>query len=131
MRPVSLIIFPYTTLFRSLPDSFNKIEGWEDSWLVIGDISSNPIIVDVSDEKTPVYIALHGVGSWQLKQIARSFEDFIVFLCYWIEKVLNKFYGNLIDDDCVLRSKVLKVIMKCMSKSIDEEFHSNFLEFIE
>jgi hypothetical protein len=51
---------------------------WKDGWLVIGQETccGDPVFVDASAPRRPVFTALHGEGSWEPQQIAISLEAF-------------------------------------------------------
>ena len=48
--------------------------GWRRSWVVIGadEDLGDPLFVDISDERLPVYTAAHGQGDWDPSRFARS-----------------------------------------------------------
>lgn len=84
-------------LLRSSPDLENAQFGyrvtaagkrdttWSDSWLVIGDVSGDPVIADTSTTGTPVLYAVHGTGEWNPEPLAPSVPAFARALARWIE----------------------------------------------
>ena len=55
---------------------------WRDTWLVVGhdDLCGDPIFVDLSDLRFPVFTAPHGTNRWDPTLIAASFEQFLTGL---------------------------------------------------
>ena len=62
---------------NSLVDGEN--ESWKDYWLVIGseDCCGDPIFIDCTNEKYPVFTAMQGEDEWDETLIADTFESFI------------------------------------------------------
>lgn len=52
---------------------------WKDSWFVIGydEDLGDPIFVDVSKNKYPVYTAEHGMGEWEPILLFESVEELL------------------------------------------------------
>jgi hypothetical protein len=82
-------IYGYHTLSKRVdgynynPFTHEEIEGWEDSWVLIGDEGADPIIIDLgiveSDSSPcPVLQAMHGQGDWEFDEIASSLPQFIL-----------------------------------------------------
>ena len=106
-------------------------EQWNESWVVIGDFSADPLIVDVTDAANPVFFALHGIGKWELKQISYDLEGFFVFMSSWINNVIDKHHFDFYDENYNIKPEVMKSIQNCLNDSVESSFHSNVLEFIE
>jgi hypothetical protein len=51
---------------------------WLPHWIVIGreDLCGDPLFIDSSSERFPVFTAMHGKGEWDAKQIADSLQGF-------------------------------------------------------
>lgn len=52
---------------------------WREEWVVIGNEQTcgDPIFVDTSGKLLPVFTAMHGVGSWDPRMVAESYEGFL------------------------------------------------------
>ncbi|MDC1142162.1 hypothetical protein OAU50_03655 [Planctomycetota bacterium] len=60
-------------------------EDWNPNWIVIGDISADPIILDSASETAAVYVAMHGQGTWDPIELVAEFADFVLLLAKWVE----------------------------------------------
>ncbi|MBP6595097.1 MAG: SMI1/KNR4 family protein, partial [Candidatus Obscuribacter sp.] len=53
---------------------------WKQSYVVIGDASLDPLIIDLNDKSgpdLPIYFAKHGCGEWRFKKLVNSFATFL------------------------------------------------------
>lgn len=53
---------------------------WKKSYVVIGDASLDPLIIDLNDKSgpdLPIYFAKHGCGEWRFKKLVNSFATFL------------------------------------------------------
>jgi len=62
-----------------------RLEGWEESWLVIGDWNADPVIAHTDRPGTPISMALHGAGSWDLVPVAQDLAAYLAALAISIE----------------------------------------------
>lgn len=68
----------YSVSPTGFPLSDDKTGGWRKEWTVIGyaELCGDPIFIDSSDERFPVYTAIHGDGDWEPSPIAVSLGSF-------------------------------------------------------
>jgi hypothetical protein len=68
----------------TLADEQKGYEGadWNENWLVIASdvLGGDPIFIDTSSDKLPVYTAMHGNGSWEPVPVADSWTQFLAAL---------------------------------------------------
>ena len=60
---------------------------WKGHWVVIGNVSADPVIADVSEPSTPILCAVHGIGAWSPEPLAPSVRDFARALAVWLAVV--------------------------------------------
>lgn len=53
------------------------IEDWNPNYVVIGNSMADPFCIDISMEKSPVYFAYHGTGTWDFTEEFESLEEFL------------------------------------------------------
>lgn len=58
-------------------DDALPIPGWLPQWLVIGDLRADPIIAITDEQGTPIAIAPHGAGRWELTRLAPSLSLYL------------------------------------------------------
>lgn len=63
------------------PVTGEPLDGWAESWLLIGDEGADPIVVDLADSlanHTQVRQAPHGEGEWEFSDLASSIPELLV-----------------------------------------------------
>lgn len=75
---------------RGWEDSAEKMK-WNQNWIIISSWSGNPVIADISKEKTPVYYDYVG-GEFSPKLLVDSLEKFNYFLSVWLDKHDDQYY---------------------------------------
>ena len=101
--------------------------GWMDSWIVIGDVCGDPIIADVNKKGTPLYIAPHGIGSWNLELLASCLDSFFAALAKWITVCLKKHHYQLFDEDSNVLQSIENELEIELANTIGKESLSKWL----
>ena len=57
---------------------------WPQDWVVVGDVSSDPVIANPAIEGTPVLYAVHGAGKWAGELLAPTLAAFAEGLALWL-----------------------------------------------
>jgi hypothetical protein len=104
--------------------------GWNPEWIVIGDCSGDPIIVDATRSESPVLMALHGAGSWSPVRVSPSLADFLHVLAKWLRFWLSV-DGHVRDDDGVLRPEVAAHFDHEVSAHLSDSDRKNLLTFVD
>lgn len=104
-------------------------EGWFEHWLVIGEMSGDPIIADVQCMGTPIYTFPHGLGSWNLKALANNLGSFFVALATWIEVCLKKYDYQLLDENFFIKPDVVKDLETGLTGIVDENSLKTWLSY--
>jgi cell wall assembly regulator SMI1 len=65
------------------PLTRESLEGWSDTWLLLGDEGADPIVVDLAKAEAgsgrcAVLQAAHGEGEWNFAEVASSIPEFLV-----------------------------------------------------
>lgn len=110
----------------------NEVNGkrfpeWKDSWLVIGDCSSDPIIAALDSENTPIYLARHGQGAWEPKLVAPSLGSFLSVVAKWMDATSS--FGDLHDDEGVLKPEFVSEIDAGFRNLLPDDCAQTLLEF--
>ena len=77
---------------------------WDRSWVVIGDVSGDPVIAHTTRSGTPVMVALHGIGSWTPMTVAPNPAGFLQAIAAWL-RVLGRFDGENLDEHADFETK--------------------------
>lgn len=64
-----------------------KSKDWPDNWVVIGDVSADPIVANPALAGTPVFYSVHGGGEWEGERLAPTLSSFAESLAIWLEAV--------------------------------------------
>lgn len=59
------------------PVQKESIDSWKKGYIVIADRRADPFCIDLSQEKSPIYFALHGMGKWEFSEVFGDFMDFL------------------------------------------------------
>jgi hypothetical protein len=104
--------------------------GWQQNWVVIGDIGGDPIIADISEEETPIYFALHGASAWQPKIIAPSLRLFLSALIIWLN-IVKKYENSITEEDGSLLRRVKSDMEFQLSSILSRSQIENLMYFLE
>jgi hypothetical protein len=74
--------------------------GWPKDWIVIGTVSSDPVIANSAVEGTPVYYSVHGTGKLQAEPLAPTLRSFAESLAVWLSAIGDS--GMVVDDGVLL-----------------------------
>lgn len=95
-------------------------EDWRASWIVLGDIFSNPIIYDSADGC--IYVAKHGMGSWTPTKLAPNLEGFIKIIRLWCDLFYIEFKGDILDEDFEVVGEFMSKFLKGVKRISGDEF---------
>ena len=62
------------------PLTNEKIEEWDENLVVIAYYEGDPFCIDINDDRSPVYYAMHGMDEWDLDIYKDSIEEFLKML---------------------------------------------------
>ena len=79
-------------------------DDWDRSWVVIGDVSGDPVIADTTRLGTPVMLAVHGMGTWSPVTVAPDPAGFLRAIAAWL-RVLARFDGERLDEHAGFEAK--------------------------
>ena len=87
------------------PNDNSPLEGWPKEQTVIATTSHDPIFTTLY-EKSPIFFATHGVGTWTGQEVAASFGEFLLLVAIWKEFERTR-EGKIYDDDFELLPEVI------------------------
>lgn len=95
------------------------IRGWHPGWVVIGDVmGGDPIIASPKEAGTPLYVAVHGVGTWKPVLAAKSLEIGVTALAEWLDVFRGDYGGKIVDERFVPRSDAIAKIRSRVAKIV-------------
>lgn len=107
------------------------LDGWNSTWVVIGDVDADPVIAHVDQPQTPISMAFHGMGEWTLHTIAPSLDAYLNAITVWIDVSLCKYRGRIEDEDGAMLRQVVNDLSKNLEGVLNNECRTNFLLYLE
>ena len=103
---------------------------WDDNWLLIGDLSLDPVIVDITDGGSSIKMAVHGGGAWDFRTVFPDLSSFFSYCSEWLD-----WYYEIDDKELWTDADVLNEETKTMIKTIflrhsKPEYWKDFKEFV-
>ena len=105
----------------------NSKATWNENWVAIGDVHSDPIICDFSFSPCKILYARHGQGFWDAKPLASSFSDFAKSLEFWCEIFYSKFNKEILNDEYEVLNIFKKELSNLLKKLLSEKEMETFL----
>lgn len=102
---------------------------WHAEWIVIGDTSGDPIVAHIDQEGTPISMAIHGIGKWELQRVASSLATFLKSLSVWVQ-IAGRYNKQITGEDGALLPNVVNELKVELSTMLTQEQVDNFLSFI-
>lgn len=104
---------------------------WDRSWVVIGDVSGDPVITDTTRLGTPVMLALHGIGSWSPMTVAPDPAGFLRAIAAWL-RVLGRFDGENLDEhaDFEMKPGFNEELRRELSRVLEHDHVQALLKYI-
>lgn len=110
-------------------DRGTLLAGWRAEWVVVGDVASDPIIVDAEEDAGPTFMAVHGTGAWTPLRVAPCFSDFIWFLAKWIPFERDH-RAALRTGDGIVPQALVRPLRDTVMGHLPETDRSNLLSFM-
>ena len=99
---------------------------WLKKWVVIGyeELCGDPIFIDTSIERFPVYTAAHGEGRWDPRPVAFSLEGFGKALSILAEAAIGREGANALETNPLTQSEKESILaaIRYENPGIDLEF---------
>jgi hypothetical protein len=100
----------------------------DENWIVIGDVNADPIIFDITSKA--VYMAMHGQGLWDLKQVSESLDKFCMLMASWTTLIIGEYDKEVLDEEFILKQcfmdKLSTKLTVCITAKEQENFYSFF-----
>ncbi|TKC89207.1 hypothetical protein FAZ69_09565 [Trinickia terrae] len=109
---------------RRLPD-------WPDEWLVLGAISGDPIIGEVSENGCAILFARHGAGKWQAKVASSSMEPFATVLLTWCDLFVQQYSKDIYDDTFAIRPDFLAELRQRIDQTLPVAEADVFMSMVD
>ena len=109
--------------YRWDEDELEFEEGdWSPDWVLIGEWGADPVIAHVDEPGTPVSMAMHGIGEWDLKRVAPDLASFLTGMSVWLEVFFVRWKGKYEAEDCRTLPQVLEELNGEIRTVLAEEF---------
>ena len=100
-------------------------DDWNATWLVLGQLDGDPIILD--QEMGVVMMAEHGMGEWAPEIVASSVADFVGILAVWVQVAIGEFQGKFRNKSTsILEPELIERLAEKL-QFIPQPFRDNFL----
>lgn len=119
----------HQTPFRWSRGSEPKVtveEGWDPSWVIIGDESGNPFFVHADRPGSPVSFCWHD-EDWIPIPLAPSLECFLHVLRVWIEVYYGEFEKHFTDEACRVLPEFRIALRRSLRDILPEAFVHSLL----
>ena len=117
--------------YRWYPEDYGSsdvLDDWHANWLVLGQRSGDPVILD--QDTGAVMMAYHGMGGWTPEIVTSNVADFVGILAVWVRVAIGEFQGKVRNEDTCELEPVLKERMAENLLFIPQPFRDNFLNFL-
>ncbi|MBR8060214.1 hypothetical protein [Burkholderia dolosa] len=104
---------------------------WKDEWLVLGQISGDPIIGEFDKSTCTILFARHGAGSWQANPVSADIATFAVVLQIWCDLFITKYSKNVYDDTFAIRSDFLVELRQRVSQWLSSAQTDVFMSMVD
>lgn len=110
--------------------STGQFGDWQKAWIAIGNDSlGDPIFIDNSQDKLPVFTAQHGEGLWEPRRIASDLDNFKAILKDLRELSINRQTPVELEDNPLDQNEVEQLLRNIGIKNdVDLEYWEEFLE---
>jgi hypothetical protein len=112
------------TAGKPLPD-------WPDDWIVLGEISSDPIIGRIEQNHCAILFARHGAGSWQANPVSNDILTFAEALLIWCDLFVRRYAMNVYDDTLAVQPAFLAELRQRVGKMLSNAETDVFMNMVD
>jgi hypothetical protein len=98
--------------------SGKRLPNWPDEWVVLGEISGDPIIGRVGEDGCAVLFARHGMGLWQANIVSNDTKAFAEALRIWCDLFVKRYSKDIYDETLAVRPDFLADLRQQISQTL-------------
>lgn len=107
------------------------LPSWPHNWVVLGEISGDPIIGRVEGDCCAVLFARHGSGSWQANLVSEDTAKFATVLRIWCDLFITRYSKNIYDGTRAVRSDFLTELRQRANQSLSDAETDVFMSMVD
>jgi len=115
----------------SIDTAGRHLLNWSNNWIVIGEISGDPIIGQISQNSCAILFARHGSGSWQANLISDDVLTFAEALLIWCDLFVRRYSKNVYDDTLAVQPGFLSELRQRISKTLSDAGTDVFMSMVD
>lgn len=100
---------------------------WNPRKHVLADVRADPIVLEPD---SPLWAAVHGVGGWTWRKVARDLPEFLATLDAWLRFFVLERDREIFDDDFNLLDEAREAILSRVLAPLDAECRAGFAEVL-
>jgi hypothetical protein len=100
-------------------------ENWKDTWFVIADIHSDPLILDSRNGK--ILFSRHDMSNFTSVEIANNFDEFLNSLKIYVFEYYIVFNEKILDETYEVKNEFVKALRNKLQKVLNPTQISNFI----
>ncbi|OJA51657.1 hypothetical protein BGV68_22235 [Burkholderia ubonensis] len=108
-----------------------RFGGWQDDWIVLGQIGSDPVVGVRCDDGCRVLFARHGAGAWTPAQVAGSPAQFATALRIWCALQIGQYANDILDDTYAIRPAFLADLRARIGEVLPDAEAAVFMEMVD
>ncbi|MBU9614225.1 hypothetical protein KTE96_21035 [Burkholderia multivorans] len=111
--------------------SGGRLSAWKDEWLVLGQISGDPIIGEFNKKDCTILFVRHGSGSWRANHVSNDITTFADVLHIWCDLFITKYAKDVYDDTLALRPDFLAELRQRVSQKLSNTQTDVFMSMVD
>ncbi|MBU9469215.1 hypothetical protein [Burkholderia multivorans] len=108
-----------------------RLSSWKEEWLVLGQVSGDPIIGEFNQKDCNIIFARHGSGSWRANHLSNDITSFAEVLHIWCDLFVAKYARNVYDDTLALRPDFLAELRHRVSQKLSNAQTDVFMSMVD
>jgi len=109
----------------------SRLPGWQDDWLVLGQLSGDPLIARPEGDGCAVLFARHGAGAWQPRVVADAPQGLAAALHVWCDLFLRQYARDIYDDTYAVRPAFLDELRRQVGQVLPAAQADVFLDMVD
>ncbi|WP_133295622.1 hypothetical protein [Burkholderia reimsis] len=108
-----------------------RLPSWPDDWVVLGEISGDPIIGMVRESNCAILFARHGSGSWQANLVSDDTTAFAVALRIWCDLFVTRYSKDIYDETLAVRPDFLAELRQRVNQTLSNAQTDVFMSMVD
>ncbi|WP_446904417.1 hypothetical protein [Burkholderia sp. YIM B11467] len=108
-----------------------RLPNWQDDWVVLGEISGDPIIGRVEESSCAVLFARHGAGTWKANLVSDNTAVFAKVLRVWCDLFIGQYSKNIRDNMLAVRPDFLADLRQHINQTLSDAGAEVFMAMVD